>query len=809
MNLRRGFLWMLMFGFSLQIAGFAQSFPTYYERNLYLDGSAAAYRNGLLGYANPANLTMLEGFNFRYYWLSQQSQNAGSTTGWGVFTAVPGLGFGAIRNGADPYKTTTYRFSMADGNRSFSLGFAYEKVTGDKALLNQRNLYAFGLVMRPARSLSLGFTGNFATKGNGREGVAEIGIRPFLNNRLTLFGDAALQRGQSIGDANWSAGAAVELIEGLQISGRYFDSEAFTVGLNLSFGNAGVSAQTHYANSDTRIYNTNSISIGDFSGNLLQPFFRNKHYVSMEMKGRVDYLKYDLFDPGTQRFMEILQDIRDAQSDSRVSVIALNLSGMRVLPEHAWEIRQALLAAKTAGKKIVIFFDNAEMTNYHLASVADKVMMDPVGSLMLPGYLFGRTFLKGTLDKMGLGFDEWRFFKYKSAAEALSREEFSDADREQRQALADAFYETARAEICESRGLSTQQFDHLIDTHVYFMPEDALTQELVDTLCRWDDVGKVIQSLTGKNKLKLPMAMVKEADPNYGEWSEKPRIAVVYALGECAMDSGIRARWLDKVIRRIAKDPGIKALVLRVDSPGGDGMASDYVAEALRVCAEKKPVVISQGQVAASGGYWISMYGDTIVAAPTTITGSIGVIGGWIYDKGLSGKLGMTADHVQRGDHADMGFGVTLPLLGIRVPARNLNEQERERMEKVIKQMYAEFVEKVADGRGMTADAIDEIGQGRVWNGTAGKANGLVDEIGGLSLSIDIARKMAKIPDDRSYNLVEIPKSKGFINLDFLSPVSVKSELEQDVTIRFIKMMTERPGYPLPVLLPGDYPVLD
>ncbi len=274
------------------------------------------------------------------------------------------------------------------------------------------------------------------------------------------------------------------------------------------------------------------------------------------------------------------------------------------------------------------------------------------------------------------------------------------------------------------------------------------------------------------------------------------------------MDSGIRARWLEGVLRGLAKDRSVKAVVFRVDSPGGDGLASDVVAEALKAVAKEKPVVVSQGQVAASGGYWISMYGDTILAGPTTLTGSIGVIAGWIYDKGFSGKLGMSSDLVKRGDHADLGFGVTLPLLGIQVPARNLSAEERREAEKFVLRWYDRFVSKVAAGREMPEARVREIAQGRVWSGTQGRENGLVDRIGGLDAAIDLARHMAGV-EDQPFQIREIPENRGLFHSNFLSPVSFQSQLMQEPTVRFIQLMSEKPGFPRPMLLPGEYPVLD
>jgi protease-4 len=275
------------------------------------------------------------------------------------------------------------------------------------------------------------------------------------------------------------------------------------------------------------------------------------------------------------------------------------------------------------------------------------------------------------------------------------------------------------------------------------------------------------------------------------------------------MDYGINARRLEKAFLKLAKDDNVKAVVFRVDSPGGDGMAADVVAQALRKCAEKKPVIVSQGQLAGSGGYVISMYGDTILAGPNTMTGSIGVIGLWIYDKGLGDKLGMTADYVKRGDHADLGFGVRLPLLGIQVPARNLTEEERSKMEVLIKRYYEDFVNKVAEGRGMEASEVEKIAQGRFYSGSEGKEIGLVDEIGGLSDAIDLARAAAKIPGNRNIKIREIPERMGIFGFEgYVNLISKKSVRDEPV-VKFIEMIVERPGYPWHMMEPTTYPIFD
>lgn len=799
-------IFFILFSVTSQLS--AQDPGLYHTRNLFLMGGAGSFNNGLLGFANPANTGMVNDFNARIFWNGQTSNDIDLGT-WGVYTAFPGLGFAVQRQENDGKKVTDYNLSLAAGEPDFSFGLAYGWSNGDKADFRRSKRLSLGGIYRPFRQLSLGLVTDFSLENRNDEATLEVGLRPFSTHRFTFFGDASMLSRQSLNEAFWSAGAAVEFLPGLTLTGRYFRNDAFTAGLHFSLGSLQLAGQGHVNSSSNRAFNSYSVNIGDYMPNSFRPILSGKNYVRMRLQGRVDYLRYQWFDDGTRRFMDILQNIQNAASDNRVDVIALNLSALRILPEHAWELREALREAQAKGNKVIIFIDNAGMTGYHLASVADLVMMDPQGSLMLPGYVMSRTYLKGTMEKLGLGFDEWRFFKYKSAAEALSRDEMSDADREQRQDFTDDMYELIRKEVGASRDISEAEFDELIDESVFFLPEDALAAGLVDTLCRWNQLKDVIENFSGEKKRSLSMRHVNnEANLNQ-EWGQPSQIAVVYALGACAMDSGIKARHLERVLHKLAKKKSVKAVVLRVDSPGGDGMASDYVAEAMKKVAKKKPMIVSQGQVAASGGYWISMYADTILAGPTTITGSIGVIGGWVYDSGISDKLGMTADHVKRGKRADMGHGVRLPLLGLQIPARNLTEEERSRVEKVFMQMYDGFVGKVAAGRGMSKEEVFNLSEGRIYSGLDGLDNGLVDEIGGLGMAIEIARNMAKIPENRKYEILEIPKYKGLFNSSFLSPISVEESLQNDPAIQFLKIMTDRPGYPHPMLLPGDYPTLD
>ncbi|MGH1366657.1 MAG: signal peptide peptidase SppA [Calditrichia bacterium] len=801
------FVLLLLFVLTSILPVAAQDFVSAYERNQFLMGSSTSFQEGLLGFANPANAAQLQRFSGRFHWSTDEDEGL-SFRNWGMFTGAKGIGFAAQSQKFGGVAVRDYQLSMAGGNSASAFGIGYSWAGGAKNAFNREKLFSLGWLVRPAKYLSLGFTGSLSTETSAREGFFEAGIRPLGNSRLTLFGDLAMQKRTRLDEAPWSAGAAVEVLPGLNITGRYFDSEAFTVGISITSGFGRIATQGHFDTQQEYSFSSYSFGFGDYAPDFYEKILPGPpKYLKMEMKGRVKYLGYRLGDGG-QRFWEVIEDIRKARENPTIKGFALNLSGLRVLPEHAWEIREELRLAKEAGKKIAVFLDNGNMTTYHLASIADVVMLDPEGSLMLPGYIMGRTYMKGTLEKLGLGFDEWRFFKYKSAAESLSRDKLSEADAEQRKALLEDWYSIFRNEVLAERPAAADSFEAVINQEVYVVPDRALATQLVDTLGRWNGISKMMEKLIGPSApiLKDELYARDESRP---DWGPTPKIALVYALGACAMDSGIRARWLEKTLLRLEKNPHVKAVVLRVDSPGGDGMASDYVAEAVKKITEKKPVLISQGQVAASGGYWISMYGSKIFAAPGTITGSIGVIGGWVYDKGVTDKLGMTSDHVKIGEHADLGFGVRLPILGITVPRRNLSEYERAKMETFIRGFYQTFLKKVAVGREMEVDAVHEIAQGRVWSGIDGKENGLIDEVGGLRAAIASARELAGILPDEKVDIVEVPSSLGLFDAKVLNPLPISLSLEEDATLNFIRMITEKQGRPLPLLLPGMYPTLD
>jgi len=467
-----------------------------------------------------------------------------------------------------------------------------------------------------------------------------------------------------------------------------------------------------------------------------------------------------------RRTLEIFRVIERAGNDKRISGIILNISTFQAEQETLWELRSSLEKFKSKGKKICAFISAADLDMYYLATVADKIVMDDQGTLILMGYAWGRGYIQHSLEKLGVGARELRYLEFKSAAETYTRDSLSAADRKQYGEILDDIMTITRDTVTKARSWPVGEFDSIINNEFMFSARSAFARGLVDYTGRQGAVFKAIKDITGSEK-ENDFFIFGDSDssltgsryyyqPVKASWlSRPPVIAVIYANGVTDMERGIAAKTLARIIREVSEKRRVKALVLRINSPGGSAEAADYVAEAVKNAKERIPVVVSMGAVAASGGYWVSMNASHITASPVTLTGSIGVIGSWFYDKGLNSKLGLTIDTMQRGDHADL-------LTGIILPHRDLNPAEEARYRAYILDLYSDFTAKVAAGRGMDIERVETLAQGRVYSGLGAFNAGLIDSIGGLDDAVEIARKLANIPDSRKVAYDEYPKPKFF-----------------------------------------------
>ncbi len=777
------------------ISVYPQQFPDYYQQNRFGLTSPGAMKYGLYGYVNPAILATMDQPDLLLTWSTLKGEDWNAFNNWGIFAAVPNFGFAAVTQKMNGAVVTDYKLSTAMGNEAYSFGLGLGWSSGHQDYFERNTLWTAGLLLRPINYLSVGLIANWTSAKD--EYVIDAGIRPLGNELITLFGDYVYTEDQPDAANIWSAGVALEPYDGIRFTGRYFENEIFNVGVELSFGRTGIFSKSDFNEDGEYASNVFGIRVGAYDRNTIPKIFKKEQYAEIDLNGPVKYQRFKWFD-NSNTLMDLLEQIDAAAKDETVSGIAINLSGMEINREMIWEIREKMLEFRAAGKKIYVYFDRLNIDGYYLASAADKIIMDPAGMVTLEGMLMGRQYYKQTLEKLGVGFTEWRYFKYKSAAETFSRDKMSEADREQRQALVDDFYALEKDGITSGRNITRTSFDDIVNNQVFLIYDDAKKAGLVDEAGRWENVKELVKKETGNDHFLHPGMLEKFQLPDDNYWGQKPQIAVIYALGACAMDEGITARKLVKDVQWAVENKNVKGIVLRVDSPGGDGLASDIIAEALRKAEGKKPVIISQGYVAASGGYWLSMYGDTIVAAPNTITGSIGVIGGWAYNKELKDKLGVTTDYVKQGDHADLGFGFTVPLIGMTLPDRDLTKEEQARAEELIKKMYNEFVGKVADGRGRQFDDIQEIAQGRVWSGVDGKSNGLVDVLGGLDHAIKITIDKAGLTG-KEYDVIELPEPKWF-SFDSFMPKLFGFDYKEDLTFKTFKLRLQHNGEPMPML---------
>ncbi|WP_163716369.1 signal peptide peptidase SppA [Mangrovibacterium lignilyticum] len=452
---------------------------------------------------------------------------------------------------------------------------------------------------------------------------------------------------------------------------------------------------------------------------------------------------------------DILECIEKAKTDDKIKGIYLCPSGIRAGIATVEEIRKALIDFKESGKFIYAYGDVFSQKAYFLVSVADQIALNPQGMLELKGLSSVRTFYKNALEKLGIEMQIIRHGKFKAAVEPFIREDMSPENKLQTQTYLNSIWAAMVGDIAESRGLTPEVINQLADSVTFFLPSDDLVSSgLVDTLMYKDELINELKGMTGvAEKDDIPAIGVNKYARVPAETSGKglirDKIAIIYAEGDIdGTDAqGIKSEKLSRTIREARRDSSIKAIVLRVNSPGGSAYGSEVIWREVKLAKDTKPVIVSMGDVAASGGYYISAAADTIMADRTTITGSIGIFG-MIPNAGelLNDKLGITEDVVSTNANSDL-LSVTRPLTSF----------ERNKMQAYIERGYDTFIGRVADGRSMTKEQVDEIGQGRVWASANAKEIGLVDLYGGVNDAVKLAAEMSHLED---YRITKLPKLK-------------------------------------------------
>ncbi|SEL58016.1 signal peptide peptidase SppA [Parapedobacter koreensis] len=453
---------------------------------------------------------------------------------------------------------------------------------------------------------------------------------------------------------------------------------------------------------------------------------------------------------------DILKRIKAAKDDDHIKGIYLDLSVISANFASLQEIRDALLDFKESGKFVVAYSELYTQRAYYLASTADRVYVNPEGTLDFRGLASQTMFLKGTFDKLGIETQVVKVGTYKSAVEPYTLGKMSDANREQVASFIGSIYDHFISEIAASRKLNPDSLRAIADQYAVRNADDAVNHGLADGKKYKDEILSELKGLLeisqDKDISAITLTKYKPKTQLAGS-SMRDRIAVVYAVGEIVGGEGgdeiIGSERISRELRRVRRDDKVKAVVFRVNSPGGSALASDVIWREVELLKQEKPIIVSMGDVAASGGYYIAAAADSIFAQPNTITGSIGVFGLIPNLQGLyNDKLGITYDGVKTSKYADM----------LTTFDRPLTADERNILQLEVERIYDTFLQRVADGRGLSKAQVDSIGQGRVWSGQQALAIGLVDRLGSIEDAIAAAASKAGLGD---YRIVTYPAIKN------------------------------------------------
>lgn len=469
-------------------------------------------------------------------------------------------------------------------------------------------------------------------------------------------------------------------------------------------------------------------------------------------------------DNNTVTLRTLLDTLEKARRDDRI--VGVYLDGSRSSEGSGAglatliEVRAALERFRAAGKTIVAYNTDWKQREYYLSSVANTIVLNPLGEMELKGLSSQPQFLTGALQKYGIGVQVIRVGKFKSAAEPFLLTKLSPENRQQTQKLLGDVWGEWRAAVGKSRKLSPQQLQAIADNQAVLLADEARQRGLVDKVAYFDEVLGLLKQLTSsdkEDKTFRQISLTKYAQvpgKSLGvERNSTNQIAIVYAEGEIVDGQGgvgeVGGDRFARIFRGLRQDDEVKAVVLRVNSPGGSATASEVMQREVRLTRQVKPVVVSMGDVAASGGYWIAADSNRIFAEPNTVTGSIGVFGLLLNVQKLANNNGITWDVVKTGRYADSG-----------TVSRPKSPEELALYQNSVNRIYNLFLSKVAQGRKLPEQRVAQIAQGRVWSGLAAKQIGLIDEIGGLDAAIQYAAKLAKLGED--WELQEYPKVRTF-----------------------------------------------
>ena len=642
--------------------------------------------------------------------------------------------------------------------RSFALAGSLEILDPANNDADNSLDFSLGALWRPFRFLSLGLVGRnlgrASLNGVRSRRLLDVGValRPlwFAPERLTLAADYRMVEGADDPPARFSAW--LTLFAGLRLFASADLDGNFGAGLAVDFLHMGSSGYVGVNNGPDGLdaaYLLLAARASNLSGpGLVVGHGRTVRIVLDSSLSAGPQPSRGLFFRRRTSAWQVEQALARAVDDERVDSVLLQVED----PELSWvmveDLRRQLERLRRAGKKVFVHLRDADNLRYFLACAADAILLNPGGGFMVTGPSVEALFLGGALQMMGVRAEYQRVGDFKTAVDTLTREQPSQAHRQVLDSLADEAADTFFSAVANGRGISRERAQQFIDGGL-LTPRQALASKLVDKLVYPDELEDYLAEQLGHRTSMLAGYLHERRSPR--RWDRPPQLAVVHASGTIAYRGtpfgGMNAHRIAAILEQLRDDDEVRAVVLRVDSPGGSGAASDLIWRQVVRLRERKPVIVSMGKVAASGGYYISAPADVIVAEPSTITGSIGVFAMFFDLSDLWASLGISKEVVKRSRLADLDSTF-----------RGRTPEEMELIKQNVEAFYKKFVELVARGRHRQPEEIDRIARGRVWTGRQARQRGLVDELGGLSRALEIARQRAGLGSREPVEVVHLPR---------------------------------------------------
>jgi protease-4 len=739
----------------------------------YQSQSVATVDRSLSGIINPAALGFWNSMGLEYAHSFTDSSYKGDD---GLLLASRGTFFSIewLHHDDGIFRR---KYTLGLGDRvlpNFYAGLSYAWFGGGSTVYKGRKDWKFGLLYHPRPFASLALAVDrineprFGGVRQERLYRPGLGLRPF-GDKFTFSADALIQEKRSISRTVGIYRVGVGPFRGVSFVTGYRSDGQWRFNLNFDFQQTRIGGQIKYRDEDHFAGGTYFIDVSaevyrsGFSRAPLPGSMILKSDIVEEPRGRT------LLGPGKRSFYSVIRDLRRGAEDPRIGSLIVKIEDVNLDFASAQELRNALAEYQANGKAVIVYMSEAGNLEYYLASVADRIYMIPTGLLELKGLSATTRFYTGTMDKLGIQAQIVRTGPYKTFGDVFVDTTLTEQAREQINWLLDDLYAQFVDSIASGRSISAEQVRDLIDNGPY-TAKDAYKAGLVDSLLQYDELTED----EGPFAAKLDLSQIYSIPEYNPRWTEPKKIAIVYADGSIMQgESGtsllegrtVGSATLTKTLKSVRLDPDIKAVVLRVNSPGGDAFASEEIYRQLVLLRDEKPLIVSMGGVAASGGYYISCPGDDILASPGTITGSIGVVFGKVDLSGLYDKIGLRDITIKRGRHAD-----------IRSMDRAATSEEMALVDTMIQEFYGDFVNKVATWREIAADSINAIGEGRVWTGHQARDNGLVDGYGGIYDAIELARQKANLDLKDKIEVVTYPAYK-FSFISSLKTPSLETQI--------------------------------